>query len=80
VARGYSGSTVGEALKKKVSKEVDACDWVLVEFVASQPKEKKALSPSCTVAALANLRFAYASSDVIQVLRPPSLFLIELSF
>jgi hypothetical protein len=30
----YSGSTVGG--REKASKEVDACDWVLVEFVASQ--------------------------------------------
>jgi hypothetical protein len=44
VAGVYSGSTVGGP-KEKASKEVDACDWVLVGFVASQLSTMGAFSP-----------------------------------
>jgi hypothetical protein len=53
-----------EALKKRRAKEVDACDWIFMERLASQLSTRGRQSTfSCTVATLASLRSAYASSD-----------------
>jgi hypothetical protein len=43
VAGVYSASTV-RGLKEKVLKEVDVCDWALVEIVASPTQEEKIVS------------------------------------